>query len=55
MAKRITLRNWKCDIIPDVQEYLLEMCDLSVLEKDMFSSNQRTQFKDCFVNYVCIK
>lgn len=36
MAKSILLANWKCGIIPNVKDWLSEMCDLSVWKRQYF-------------------
>lgn len=48
----ISLGNWKCDIIPDIKERLLDLFDLSVLEKAIFSINICYYGRDLYNNIL---
>lgn len=41
--KQFILRNLKCDIISDVDKWLSEMCDLSIVEKTIKGCNSMWQ------------
>lgn len=41
IAKRIIVRRWKNSITPDIKDLILEMCDLAIFEKIIFSVNQK--------------